>query len=168
VGASARQSIAVIGTEGTIAGGAYQEAIERRNPEARVKALACPLFVALAEEGWTEGPVAEAIARRYLAPLFELGEAPGAAAPDTLVLGCTHFPALIAAIRAVLPPSVLIVDSAATTAAAVLRQLGGLRRGGGVGRIRWLATDGAARFARVGSSFFGEPLDPAAVEIIDL
>jgi glutamate racemase len=168
VAASVRQHIAVIGTEGTIAGGAYQEAIERRNPEARVKALACPLFVALAEEGWTEGPVAEAIARRYLAPLFELGEAPGAAAPDTLVLGCTHFPALIAAIRAVLPPSVLIVDSAATTAAAVLRQLGGLRRGGGVGRIRWLATDGAARFARVGSSFFGEPLDPAAVEIIDL
>jgi glutamate racemase len=178
VAASVRQHIAVIGTEGTIAGGAYQEAIERRNPEARVKALACPLFVALAEEGWTEGPVAEAIARRYLAPLFGLGAAPGAAAPgaaapgaaapDTLVLGCTHFPALIAAIRAVLPPSVRIVDSAATTAAAVLRQLGGLRRGGDAGRIRWLATDGAARFARVGSSFFGEPLDPAAVEIIDL
>jgi len=163
VAASARQHIAVIGTEGTIAGGAYQEAIQRRNPQARVKALACPLFVALAEEGWTDGPVAEAIARRYLAPLFELS-----ASPDTLVLGCTHFPALSAAIRAVLPPSVLIVDSAATTAAAVLRQLEGQRRGGEVGRIRWLATDGAARFARVGAKFFGEPLDPAAVEIIDL
>jgi glutamate racemase len=172
VAASARQHIAVIGTEGTIAGGAYQTAIQRRNPEARVKSLACPLFVALAEEGWTEGPIAESIATRYLAPLFEPGFAPGAAAraaaPDTLVLGCTHFPALIAAIRAVLPASVRIVDSAATTAATVLRQLKDLRRGGEVGSIRWLATDGAARFARVGTTFFGEALDPAAVEIIDL
>ncbi len=41
------------------------------------------------------------------------------------MLGCTHFPVLTEAIRAVLPPQVRIVDSAATTAAAVLRQLHG-------------------------------------------
>ena len=179
IAASARQHIAVIATEGTIAGGAYQEAIQRLNPEALVVAQACPLFVALAEEGWIEGPVVEAIARRYLHPLFGAqGEDAGGTArlrssrpkgmPDTLVLGCTHFPALKAAIQAVLPPSVIVVDSAATTAAAVLRQLGPLRPGSAPGQIRWLATDGAARFARVGSTFFGEVLDPAAIEIIDL
>jgi glutamate racemase len=97
-----------------------------------------------------------------------------------LVLGCTHFPALAATIRAALPPHVNIVDSAATTAAAVLRQLreAAARDGAAryadradpaaAGAVYWLATDGAARFARVGSTFLGETLRAEAVEIIDL
>jgi glutamate racemase len=197
VAASASQHIAVIATEGTVAGGAYQTAIHRLNPAARVTSRACSLFVSMAEEGWTEGPIAEAVARRYLNPIFgdpisgdpifQSGEA-----PDTLVLGCTHFPALAESIRAVLPEQVTIVDSAATTAAAVLRQLRGAAardgagaRGGAAARdgavsyadrsdpaapgaVYWLATDGAARFARVGSAFLGETLRAEAVEIIDL
>jgi len=100
VEASVSQRIAVIGTEGTISGGAYQAAIHHLNSAAKVSALACSLFVALAEEGWTQGPIAEAVARRYLGMLFtSAGDG-----PDTLVLGCTHFPALAQPIRAVLPP----------------------------------------------------------------
>ncbi len=164
VAASVSQHIAVIATEGTTAGGAYQMAIQRLNPCARVTSLACSLFVSLAEEGWTEGPIAELVARRYLEPIFAQ-----AGAPDTLVLGCTHFPALAAAIRAVLPRQVAIVDSAATTAAAVLEELGGAAGAAGVsGKVRWLATDGAARFARVGSAFLGETLRAESVESIDL
>ncbi len=170
VGASGSQHIVVIGTEGTIAGGAYQAAIRRLSPRARVVALPCPLFVALAEEGWTTGSVPEAVARRYLGPVFAAG---GTAFPDTLVLGCTHFPALAAAIRSVLPPQVQIVDSADTTAAALAQQLsaGATARVAGVagaGSVRWLATDGAARFARVGSGFLGETLRMEDIEIIDL
>jgi len=164
VAASESQHIAVIATEGTIGGGAYQNAIHRLSADARVTSRACSLFVALAEEGWTEGPIAEAVARRYLQPLFDVAEA-----PDTLVLGCTHFPVLEAAIRAVLPPTVHIVDSAATTAAAVARLLppaASLRTT--TGRVTWLATDGAARFARVGTTFLGETLQGSDVEIIDL
>jgi glutamate racemase len=164
VAASVSQHIAVIATEGTIGGGAYQTAIHRLNPSARVTSRACSLFVSMAEEGWTEGPIAEAVARRYLDPIFQQSDA-----PDTLVLGCTHFPALAAAIGAVLPPHVSIVDSAATTAAAVLH---GLHHASGTpgarGAVSWLATDGAARFARVGSAFFGETLRPEAIEIVDL
>jgi glutamate racemase len=164
VAASASQHIAVIATEGTIGGGAYQTAIHRLNPSARVTSRACSLFVSMAEEGWTEGPIAEAVARRYLDPIFQ-----GSDAPDTLVLGCTHFPALAAAIAAVLPPHVSIVDSAATTAAAVLHRLRPASGTPGArGAVSWLATDGAARFARVGSAFFGETLRPEAIEIVDL
>jgi glutamate racemase len=164
VAASASQHIAVIATEGTIGGGAYQTAIHRLNPSARVTTRACSLFVAMAEEGWTEGGIAEAVAHRSLDPIFQQADA-----PDTLVLGCTHFPALAAAIRAVLPPQVLIVDSAATTAAAVLRNLDGKPPVARVnGAVTWLATDGAARFARVGSTFLGEALDAESVQIIDL
>jgi glutamate racemase len=164
VATSVSQHIAVIATEGTIGGGAYQRAIHRLNPSARVISRACSLFVSMAEEGWTEGPIVEAVAHRYLDPIFHRDDA-----PDTLVLGCTHFPALAAAILAVLPRHVNIVDSAATTAAAVVQRL---RSPSGTpaasGTVTWLATDGAERFARVGSSFLGEPLSAESVEIIDL
>jgi glutamate racemase len=175
VAASASGHIAVIATEGTVGGGAYQAAIHRLIPAAQVTSRACSLFVSMAEEGWTEGPIAEAVARRYLDPIFQTDDA-----PDTLVLGCTHFPALAATIRAALPPHVNIVDSAATTAAAVLRQLRGAAARDGAARyadradpaapgaVYWLATDGAARFARVGSTFLGETLRAEVVEIIDL
>ena len=98
--------IAVIGTEGTVRGGAYQEAIHRLRPDARVNARSTQLFVALAEEGMHEGPIAEAVARHYLDALFD-GPATSSAprtGPDTLVLGCTHFPMLAGAIRAAIGP----------------------------------------------------------------
>ncbi len=161
VAASRSQHIAVIATEGTIAGGAYQAAIRRLNSTARVTAGACSLFVALAEEGWVEGDIPKGVARRYLAPLFL-----GAEAPDTLVLGCTHFPVLAGAIGAVLPPRVRMVDSAATTAAALLKHVAPSQAG--QGKVAWLATDDAARFARVGSGFLGEELRAADIEIVDL
>jgi glutamate racemase len=177
VAASVSQRIAVIATEGTIEGGAYEAAIHRLNPAAQVTSLACSLFVAMAEEGWTQGEIPEAVARRYLQPLFD-----GDAGPDTLVLGCTHFPALGQSIRAVLPPQVRIVDSAGTTAAALMRLLLDRRHAGapahapvsaaaaarGIGSVTLLATDGAARFARVGSRFLGESLAADAVQIVDL
>ncbi len=165
--ASKTQHIAVIATEGTINGGAYQTEIRRRSHAARVLPRACSMFVALAEEGWTSGPLAEAVARRYLDPLFSSDDA-----PDTLVLGCTHFPILVEAIRAVLPPRVCIVDSAATTAHTVAGRMAPAPGMSGAtsapGRVAWLATDDAERFARIGGRFFGEALSAGAVEIIDL
>ncbi|MGO9717620.1 MAG: glutamate racemase [Steroidobacteraceae bacterium] len=163
VAASESQHIAVIGTEGTISGGAYQSAIRRRSADARVTARACSMFVALAEEGWIHGPVTAAVASRYLEPIFR-----GDDAPDTLVLGCTHFPILTPVIRTVVPQHVRIIDSAATTAAEVRRKTREAADPAGRGRVTWLATDGAERFARVGSTFFGEALYAGQIEIIDL
>jgi glutamate racemase len=157
--------IAVIATEGTVRGGAYQEAILRLRGRARVAAQPAQLFVALAEEGLNEGPIAEGIARHYLHPLFHANPA-----PDTLVLGCTHFPMLAGAIRTAVGPSVRIVDSAATTARSVRELLDreNLTRREGEGSTRFLATDSAERFARIGSRFLERPIDPEEVEIVDL
>jgi glutamate racemase len=163
VATSRSQHIAVIATEGTINGGAYQAEIRRRNPAARITVRACSMFVALAEEGWTSGPVAQAVAHRYLDPVFAADDM-----PDTLVLGCTHFPILASAIRSVLPPHVRIVDSAATTAHALAAGMAAQPAAIARGVVRWLATDDAERFARVGGRFFGAELSPGAVEIIDL
>lgn len=157
--------VAVIATEGTVRGGAYPRYLAQLAPAIVVTQKACPLFVALAEEGWTDGPIAEAVARRYLEPMFA-----DAGAPDTLLLGCTHFPALTRPIRRAVGPAVSIVDSAQTTAAATVERLAALAigRDAGAGSVRLLATDGPERFARVGSFFAGEPIAAADVELVDL
>ena len=164
--ASASGRIAVIATEGTVNGGAYQEAILRRRGDARILAIATQLFVSLAEEGLVGGPIALAVARHYLAAL----SAQASDAPDTLVLGCTHFPMLLDTIRAVVGERMRIVDSAATTAREVRRLMedAGLARRAGTFAVRFLASDSAERFARVGSRFLERPIAAADVEVIDL
>jgi glutamate racemase len=161
--------IAVIATEGTIRSGAYDAAIKRLRPDAAVVARACGLLVALAEEGWAEDVVAEAVLRRYLGPLFEQDPH---AAPDCLVLGCTHFPLFTPAIRTMFGPWVTLVDSSATVAEAVVALLAarGLARAddGAVPRPRYLVTDGPDRFARIASRFLGERIEAEAIERIAL
>jgi glutamate racemase len=161
--------IAVIATESTVRGGAYQAAIARRLPSAIVTARACPVFVALAEEGWVEGPIVDGVAHRYLDDLFVAGE--DREHPDTLVLGCTHFPVLSAAIRRVVGARTTVVDSAATTAEVLAETLSSARLNAPRerhGAIKLLATDGAERFARVGGTFLGRELSARDVEIVDL
>lgn len=171
--ASKSGHIAVIATERTVSGGAYQEAILRRRHDARVSARAAPLFVALAEEGLCHGPIAEGVARHYLDSMFvnRLSvQSIDASVPDTLLLGCTHFPMLAQTIRRVLGTGISIVDSAATTAAAVSAMLiaTGLSRASGEGNVRFLATDSVERFAQVGGRFLERRIAPGEVELIDL
>ena len=154
--------IAVIATESTVRGGAYERAVRTLAPTVRVTQQACALFVALAEEGWTEDAVARSAAERYLSQLFS-----GRDRPDTLILGCTHFPVLKGVIQEVVGPEVTIVDSAATTAARVAHLIGS-DPGDGPGTARFLVTDAPERFIRVGSLFLGEPIAPDLVELIDL
>jgi len=167
--------IAVIATEGTVRGGAYQEAILRLRGRARVIAQPTQLFVALAEEGFHQGPIADSIARHYLDPLFRKSPDPSSS-PDTLVLGCTHFPMLAGAIRAAIGPDIQIVDSAATTAKCVRETLEreSLTRSPSPASshpkatTRFLATDSIERFARIGSRFLERPIHPEEVELVDL
>lgn len=161
--ASASGRIAVLATEGTVAGGAYERAIHAFRPEAQVTQVACQVFVALAEEGWSEGAAVEAVTERYLAHLD--------ARVDTVVLGCTHFPLLSRAIAAQLGPTRRVVDSAATTARAASDELGraGLRtQRTGRGDLKLFATDSPERFARVGARFLGSSISSRSVEAIDL
>jgi glutamate racemase len=165
--ASASGRIAVLATEGTVQGGAYERAIHALRADAHVTQVACQIFVALAEEGWSEGDAVDAVAERYLAHLD--------ARIDTVVLGCTHFPLLASAIGKQLgrQPGVTrqVVDSAATTARATealllkhsLASEGSLR-----GSLRFMATDSPERFARVGARFLGESIAARSVEAIDL
>ena len=170
--ASVNGHIVVVATEATIAGGAYQQAIARIRPDAVVTGRACTLFVPLAEEGWMNGPIVEGVASRYLADIFSPdGMAASQAAPDTLLLGCTHFPLLQQALQNVVGPQVRIVDSAATTALRVAEELQAtnlLCPGNKPARYRFLTTDNTARFARTGSLFLGRELGDGEVSLVDL
>ncbi len=167
VAATRNRRIAVIATEGTVKGGAYARAIRKLDAEAEIVQQPCQVFVALAEEGWTNAPATRAAIEHYLGPLFG-----GASAPDTLVLGCTHFPVLAEAIRQVIGTHVALVDSAETTASAVAEALAAAKLDSTEapsGRtIRFLATDSPERFARVGAIFLGSAIDPDSVELVDL
>ncbi|HLW74099.1 MAG TPA: glutamate racemase [Gammaproteobacteria bacterium] len=167
VAASHTGHIAVLATESTVQGGAYERAIKALRRDAQVYSQACSLFVALAEEGWTRGPLVESVVREYLHPLLEEKRRDGL---DSLVLGCTHFPLLKDTIAHVAGPNMRLVDSGETVAAAVAKLLAErkLARSAARGDARYLATDGAERFARVGSLFLGEAIESSDVEIVDL
>jgi glutamate racemase len=168
VAASARRRHLVLATEATVAQRAYTRAIRALSPGAEVEELACSLFVALAEEGWTDGVVAAAAVNAYLGGI---AARPEHERPDSVILGCTHFPLLAAEIRAALGTAPSIVDSASATAravAALLERDGLARTAAARADLRLLVTDGAARFARLGSRFLGEPVAPADVEVVDL
>lgn len=156
----------VLATEATVRLGAYRDALQRLDAAATVTELACELLVSLAEEGWNHGAIAEAIVRRYLDEVDE-----SARHPDSVILGCTHFPLLRDTFAAVFDDATSIVDSASTTATAARALLEELSLGNGrdaAGTLRLLATDGVTRFARVGGMFLGEQLTTDAVELVDL
>lgn len=153
----------VLATETTVRLGAYRRAIAELDPAAEVRELPCELLVALAEEGWTDGVEAESIVRRYLRAVEQSDYH-----PDSIILGCTHFPLLRDVIAACAPAGTSIVDSAETTARFVEAQLADPAVSAGGGALKLLATDGASRFARVGGQFLGERLEASAIEIVDL
>ena len=167
VAATKNKRIAVLATEGTVKGGAYARAIKRLMADAEVIQQPCQVFVALAEEGWAETPATLAVAQHYLGALFA-----GKDAPDTLVLGCTHFPVLANAIQQTVGEEIALVDSAETTAAAVEEALakGGIQTNAGEKgpTIRFFATDSPERFARVGAIFLGRAIDENDVALVDL
>jgi glutamate racemase len=158
----------VLATEATISQLAYTRTILQIDPDARIEELPCSLFVALAEEGWNKGAIADAVATQYLASIRERAAADQ---PDTVILGCTHFPLLREPIDKALGGHIAIVDSGTTTARAVQQELadsGLAAPPDSQGGMRLIATDGAARFARVGSAFLGREFTVADIEIADI
>lgn len=148
--------VAVIGTEATIGSSSYRRAIAALAPELPVVSQACPLFVPLVEEGRDcDDPIVQLTVETYLAPLRAQGV-------RVIVLGCTHYPLLRAAIAACVGPDVHIVDSGRETSLAVQQHLaarGSLYESSGPGTMRCYVSDNAARFRAVGSRFLNEPIE---------
>ena len=141
--------IGVIGTNATIASGAYEKAIRKINPRTSVVTAGCPLFVPLVEEGWLKKPVTREIASIYLAPIKALKV-------DTLIMGCTHYPLLKEVIQDVMGRNVMLVDSAkevAKEARVILDSSGLLNSPGRKGRQNFYVSDEPSRFMAVARRF---------------
>ncbi len=149
------KKIGVIGTEATIRSQAYTKAIKNLDNTIQVFSLACPLFVPLAEEGWTEGEIALLIARKYLDSIRNKGI-------DTLVLGCTHYPLLKNVIADVMGKDVALIDSAIETSHDVdniLEKLNLKRDQKNVNIREFYVTDAPEKFLKLGEHFLGQTID---------
>jgi len=155
VESAGERCIAVIATEATINSQAYHRAIWRINPDARIVAKACPLLVAMVEEGRrpTE-PVVELVVSEYLQGLKDHE-------PGVLLLGCTHYPLLYEAFGKVMGPAVNIIDSASHTAEEVVGELAeqSSEETKTAGTVRCYVSDNPERFAVLGARFLNEPLE---------
>jgi glutamate racemase len=161
--------IGVIATEATVASERYVRAIHRAGSTGEVLQLACPLFVPLAEEGWTHEAETYSIAEKYLTEMK-------AFSPDALVLGCTHYPILRDVIQQTVGENVRLIDSGAATAEEVENRLNetGLASSRAVPAKRRLCddldhfyvTDAAERFARVAERFLGS--QPSRLEAVEV
>jgi glutamate racemase len=157
VAVSPRGRVGVIGTLGTVGSGAFAGAIARALPGASVISRACPLFVPLIEEGWSDHAVTRTVAEEYLTELR-------AADLESLILGCTHYPLVTPLLASLMGPAVKLVDSGAEAARAVamlLRQRGQLAAG--AAEHHFFVSDEPRNFTRVAQSFLGRELPPTTV-----
>jgi glutamate racemase len=161
VNATKNQRIAVLATETTIAANMYQRLILAHMPKAKIRARACSVLVALAEEGMVDNSIARAALEHYLSDITD---------EDTLLLGCTHFPVFHSLLTTLLPIGVSVVDSADATAVTLQRLLieEGLLSQGTSGAVQYLVTDSVTRFQKVGEIFLSTSLSASDIELVDV
>ena len=152
--ATKNKRVGVIGTVGTIFSKAYTNAIRQIDSTVKVFDQPCPLFVPLAEEGWTDHKATELIAKEYLFPLT-------LEKIDTLVLGCTHYPLLRDVIGKVLHQSVTLIDSGEATACVVKNMLRDMQLNNTSTlkpNLQFFVSDVPHKFAEIGERFLGTKL----------
>lgn len=163
--------IGVIATEATVQSHAYRRAISALDKDAEVIERACPLFVSLAEEGWSDTGVARDVAKQYLSGI-------SIETVSALVLGCTHYPILRSVISEIVGKDVTLIDSGEATAAEVktnLKQLGLAHTDTSAlyeerqlcdDLDHFYVTDAATRFAKVAERFLG--VAPTILEAVEI
>lgn len=155
--------IGVIGTTGTINSEAYQKKMRSMNPSAEIIGKACPLFVQIVEEGWENSDVAYISTQKYLLELKEHNI-------DTLILGCTHYPALRYTITKFLGDGVHLVNPAYETAKAVkklLKDTGQLSDKIEGGKKEFFVSDDPEKFKRVGGNLLGREISNVSMVSIE-
>lgn len=154
--------VGVIGTQGTISSKAYEFEIEKIDSSIDIVGRACPLFVPLVEEGWSDTDIAHMAADRYLDELKKINI-------DSLVLGCTHYPLLINTIANVMGNSVKLVNPARETAKdlqCVLKEKDLMREENSFPKYEYYVSDGPDNFKAIGENFLKKEIDK--IQIIEI
>lgn len=157
-----RKAIGIIGTRGTINSRAYEEKISSINPELKIFAKPCPLFVPLIEEGWIDNPVTREVAKIYLSDL--------AGKIDSIILACTHYPLLKDIIAETIGPDVNVLDSATEVAKTVKEVLSRLKLDNSednTGNSRFFVSDSPDAFMKMGEKFLNDKIDNVELFVMD-
>ena len=154
--------IGLLATEATVTAGRYAELVHTLDAGARLFPVACPRLVPLIESDDPFGSETIDAVREYAAPLK-------AAAVDTVILGCTHYPLIRPIFQRVFGRGVTLVFSAEETAREVAETLA--RKGiendpAREGTYRFLTTGDTETFRTMGARFLQLPI--AGVEHVDL
>ena len=150
IAATRNRKIGLIGTQATVASGAYDRAVAATRANVMLVSKACPRFVEFVERGDTTSDEVVEVAREYLMPLKEEGV-------DTLILGCTHYPLLTGVIKYVMGDEVVLISSAEVTAEEIYVQLRDerlLNRSTRPGTHRFIASSEGS-FGELGRRFLG-------------
>lgn len=156
-------SILLMATQSTVQAKSYETALKNKRPAVQVVNVPAQALVALAEEGWHDNEVTEAALKRYLAAAMDKAET----RPDTIILGCTHFPLLKDAIVRVAGPSVNLVDTGEAASGHILKHYGPFV-GAAKNDVRFFVTDSVERFEPLARKFLGYADADMRVEQIDL
>lgn len=159
VRATKNNKIGIIGTQGTIASGAYLKRILEKNPDMKTYSRACPLFVPLVENGHFDTPVARLVIEEYLEDIKKEGT-------DTLILGCTHYPLLEKAIAEYMGSGVTLINSGAETAKRIEKEYPRLLNGEqNKAEYRYYVSDDIAGFERLASEFLNHSINGQVAKI---
>ena len=162
IAATRSQHIGVMATFGTIKSRAYTKALLNLKPDCKISPVACQMLVALAEEGWAEGDISRSVIHRYLDPVFNHKDA-----PDTLILGCTHFPVFEGLLKDILGNSVTLINSG-EAASLYLSDYLEINGNNISGKTSFLVTDDPNRFAENAVKFYDKLIKPEDVTLIDI
>jgi glutamate racemase len=156
---SPRGKIAILGTRGTIASGAYQNAIRKLLPHAEISGVACQLLVHLVEEGYIDHPITAMAIFEYLHSLKNKDI-------DTILLGCTHFPLLLKQIQQTVGPNVQVIDPAQFCAASLKKLLQDqqlINPDLSTPDTQFFVSDDPEKFRLLGKTFLGHTLSEVAL-----
>ncbi len=151
---SKTRKIGVIGTHSTIYSRAYALSLADIKSDCFVDEIACPLFVPLIEEGWSDTPVARQVAHSYLEPFKETGM-------DTLILGCTHYPIMTKTIQGAVGSHVQLVYSGETVGSKLSAHLEKNKCKNDAessDKTKFYVTDFPQKFDELGSLFLGKKI----------
>lgn len=155
--------IGVLGTPATIKSKAYAKEIMKIIPDSKVTGIACPMFVPLVENGYTQkdNQVAKFIANEYLSPLNDTDI-------DVLILGCTHFPLLKPVISSVLKSNIELIDAGFETAhfAKKILTKENLLADENSSSQEFFVSDDTENFKRGAVSFLGQDLSTPPIKVV--
>ncbi len=156
--------VGIVATEGTIRSESYNMEITKLFPDIKVSGQACPLWAAIVEAGEADSEGAEFFVRKRISQLLAKD-----ADIDTIILGCTHYPLLMNALKKAVPAGITLVSQGDWVAASLKNylqrhpEMDARCSKGGI--IRYYTTESEERFKEIATKFLNEDLNVQRINI---